>query len=158
MALSAQFWLLKTEAMSYSIDDLRREVKTRWDGVRNYQARNYMRDDMRVGDMVLIYHSNSKTPGVAGLAVVSSSAVPDTSQFDLTSQYFDKKASSTVPIWYSVEVKFVEKLSTEVSLKDLQSLQKLSGMALLKKGSRLSVLPVTFQEFETILKMASQGK
>ncbi len=158
MKRSLRHWLLKTEPGSYSIDDLKRQGKTRWDGVRNYQARNYMRDSMRLGDRVLIYHSNGKAPAIAGLATVSASAIPDASQFDHMSQYFDKKASKDRPIWWATEVKFTKKLSTELPLKDLQMSKELEGMVLLKRGSRLSVQPVKEEEFDTILKMTSQEK
>jgi predicted RNA-binding protein with PUA-like domain len=151
-------WLLKTEAVTYSIDDLQSEGVTRWDGVRNYQARNYMRDGMGEGDRVLIYHSNGKAPGIVGLAEISDRAKPDQSQFDGTSQYFDKKASTSAPIWYSVGVKFVKKFSTELPLGYLHTQRGLEGMVLLKKGSRLSIQPVSDKEFETILELESQAK
>jgi predicted RNA-binding protein with PUA-like domain len=148
---------MKTEAVSYSIDDLAREGKSRWDGVRNYQARNFMKG-MQVGDRVLIYHSNGKSPAIVGTATVSSTAIPDSTQFDQTSQYFDKKASVESPIWWAVEVKFEQKFSTELTLKALHNCPELVGMELLKRGSRLSIQPVRPSEFETILHMASQTK
>lgn len=158
MKRNNQCWLLKTEAVSYSIDDLKIQRKTRWDGVRNYQARNFMKNEMKVGDQALIYHSGGKVPAVVGLAEISGVAIPDASQFDKTSQYFDKKASELKPNWWAVEVRFVEKFSTEIPLRALHNYPALAHMVLLKKGSRLSIQPVKAEEFETIFRIARQTK
>jgi predicted RNA-binding protein with PUA-like domain len=143
-------WLFKSEPDSYSIEDLRREGSTFWDGVRNYQARNLMRDDMRVGDPVLFYHSNSEPLGVAGIARVSREAYPDHTALDPESPYFDPKAGNDDPRWYMVDVEFVEAFPRVVSLDEIRATPGLEKMPLVNK-SRLSVQPVTPEEFEAIV-------
>lgn len=144
-------WLMKSEPDAFSIDDLKRKKREAWDGVRNYQARNYMRDGMRVGDKVFFYHSNCAEPGIVGLAAVATDAYPDPSQFDPKSKYFDPGSSRDNPRWMLVDVKFVKKLKRTITLKELQADPALDGMLLLRKGSRLSVQPVEAAHWEHIL-------
>jgi predicted RNA-binding protein with PUA-like domain len=144
-------WLMKSEPDAFSIDDLKRKKREAWDGVRNYQARNFMRDDMRVGDGVFFYHSNCAEPGIAGLAEVASDAYPDPSQFDPKSKYFDPGSSRDNPRWMLVDVKFVKKLKRVITLDELKNHPSLAGMALLRKGNRLSVTPVDAVEWKYIL-------
>ncbi|MGN6741288.1 EVE domain-containing protein [Dyella sp.] len=144
-------WLMKSEPDTFSIDDLKARGNEPWDGVRNYQARNFMRDGMRVGDGVFFYHSNCAEPGIVGLAKVASAAYPDPSQFDPKSDYFDPGASRDNPRWMLVDVAFVRKLKRTITLKELQALPSLAEMALVRKGNRLSVMPVTAAEWKTIL-------
>ncbi|BFI97285.1 MAG: EVE domain-containing protein [Rhodanobacter sp.] len=144
-------WLMKSEPDAFSIDDLKRKKREAWDGVRNYQARNYMRDGMRVGDPVFFYHSNCAEPGIVGIAQVATDAYPDPSQFDPKSKYFDAGSSRDNPRWMLVDVKFVKKLKRTITLKELQADAALDGMVLLRKGSRLSVQPVEAAHWEHIL-------
>jgi predicted RNA-binding protein with PUA-like domain len=145
------YWLMKSEPDTFSIDDLKRKKREAWDGVRNYQARNFMRDGMRVGDSVFFYHSNCAEPGIAGLAEVASDAYPDPSQFDPKSKYFDPGSSRDNPRWMLVDVKFVKKLARVITLDELKTQPKLEGMTLLRKGNRLSVMPVEAAEWKYIL-------
>jgi predicted RNA-binding protein with PUA-like domain len=144
-------WLMKSEPDAFSIDDLKRKKHEAWDGVRNYQARNYMRDGMRVGDKVFFYHSNCAEPGIVGIAEVATDAYPDPSQFDPKSKYFDAGSSRDNPRWMLVDVKFVKKLKRTITLKELQADTALDGMLLLRKGSRLSVQPVEAAHWQHIL-------
>lgn len=134
-----RYWLMKSEPDVYSIDDLKRDGSTSWEGVRNYQARNFMRDEMKVGDLVLFYHSNAKPPGVAGLARVCREAHPDPTQFDPKSDYYDPKATRENPRWMLVDVEYVERFAALLPLESLKADADLEGMELLRKGSRLSV-------------------
>jgi predicted RNA-binding protein with PUA-like domain len=145
------YWLMKSEPDAFSIDDLKRKKQEAWDGVRNYQARNYMRDGMRVGDKVFFYHSNCAEPGIVGIAQVATDAYPDPSQFDPKSKYFDPGSSRDQPRWMLVDVKFVKKLKRTITLKELQADAALDGMVLVRKGSRLSVQPVEAAHWEHIL-------
>ena len=147
------YWLMKSEPDTFSIDDLKRKKCEAWDGVRNYQARNFMRDGMRVGDGVFFYHSNCAEPGIAGLAEVASDAYPDPSQFDPKSKYFDPGSSRDNPRWMLVDVKFVRKLKRTVTLDELKNHPKLVEMALLRKGNRLSVMPVEAKDWKYILEL-----
>ncbi|HEX8273328.1 MAG TPA: EVE domain-containing protein [Longimicrobiaceae bacterium] len=149
-------WLLKTEPESYSIEDLRRDGSTFWNGVRNYQARNFMRDDMKVGDPVLFYHSNSEPPGVAGIARVSREAYPDHTALDPESPYFDPKAGPDDPRWHMVDVEFVEAFPRLLPLDEIRAAPGLQKMPLVNK-SRLSVQPVAPEEFEAIVALARSG-
>jgi predicted RNA-binding protein with PUA-like domain len=144
-------WLMKSEPDAFSIDDLKRKKQEAWDGVRNYQARNYMRDGMRVGDKVFFYHSNCAEPGIVGIAQVATDAYPDPSQFDPKSKYFEPGSSRDNPRWMLVDVKFVKKLKRTITLKELQADPALDGMVLVRKGSRLSVQPVEAAQWEHIL-------
>ena len=146
-------WLLKSEPGTFSIDDLAAAPRrtTSWDGVRNYQARNFMRDDMRVGDGVFFYHSNCAEPGIAGLAEVATDAYPDPSQFDPKSKYFDPGSSRDNPRWMLVDVTFVKKLKRVITLDELKNHKALTDMRLLRKGNRLSVMPVEAADWKYIL-------
>jgi predicted RNA-binding protein with PUA-like domain len=151
-----RYWLMKSEPDVFSIDQLERVGRSGWDGVRNYQARNFMRDDMSIGDLVFFYHSNATPPGIAGIAEVSRESYPDPSQFDPKSEYHDGKATKDKPIWFMVEVKFVEKFKNLISLDTLRSKSKeLDGFRLLAKGSRLSVIPVDPKHWKIIQKLNS---
>ncbi|NWG38668.1 MAG: EVE domain-containing protein [Hydrogenophilaceae bacterium] len=147
-----RYWLMKSEPSDVSIDDLAAmPMQTvAWYGVRNYQARNFMRDQMKVGDKVLFYHSSCEEPGIAGLAVVSKKAYPDETQFDPRSKYFDPKATRENPRWMNVDVKFVGKTRL-VSIKELREHPQLENMRILQKGNRLSITPVDPKEYEFIL-------
>ena len=150
-------WLMKSEPEVYSIHDLRRDGRTGWEGVRNYQARNFMRDDMRVGDPVLYYHSNADPPGVAGLARVSRTAYPDPAARDPESEYFDPKATNDDPRWYMVDIEFVEKFPCFVTLDDLRAARGLEKMLVINK-SRLSVQPVTDEEYDIVVRLGRAAK
>ncbi len=151
-----RYWLMKSEPDVYSIDDLARDRSTPWTGVRNYQARNYMRDDMRVGDQVLFYHSNAEPPGIAGIARVVRAAHPDSSALDPTSPYHDPKATKDNPIWLHVDVGFEKKFHRVVSLDELRAEPALAGMLVLKRGMRLSVQPVDPVHFRLVESMANR--
>jgi predicted RNA-binding protein with PUA-like domain len=148
-----KFWLMKTEPDVYSIDDLARDGTEPWEGVRNYQARNSMRE-MAEGDLVIFYHSNAKPPGAAGVCRVSREAYPDDTQFDKNSKYHDPKSKKEDPRWSLVEVAFVEKFAEPISLQALKDDHALEGMLVTQKGSRLSVQPVEKKHFKRVLKMA----
>ncbi len=145
---------MKSEPDVYSIDDLERDGSTHWDGIRNYQARNTMRDDMQIDDMVLFYHSNAKPPGVAGVAKVCKTAYPDHTQFDAKSKYFDGKSDPDDPRWLMVDIEHVETFPTLIGLDRLRQEPALDGMPVLQKGQRLSVQPVEKHQFEHILGLA----
>jgi predicted RNA-binding protein with PUA-like domain len=153
MTAKTHYWLMKSEPDAFSIDDLKRKGHEAWDGVRNYQARNFMRDGMNVGDKVFFYHSNCAEPGIVGVAEVATDAYPDPSQFDPKSKYFDAASSRDKPRWILVDVKFVKKLKRTIPLKELQSEPALAEMALVRKGNRLSVMPVEAAEWKHILGM-----
>jgi predicted RNA-binding protein with PUA-like domain len=156
--MAIQHWLLKTEPSTYSIDDLVGEPDqtTCWEGVRNYQARNLLRDEIKRGDRVLFYHSACKEPAVVGTAVVSRSAYPDPYAFDGSSSYYDPKSDPANPTWFQVDIRLQERFSTPVTLAELRKSPALKGMVLLQKGSRLSVQPVTKAQFDTILRLANK--
>jgi predicted RNA-binding protein with PUA-like domain len=147
------YWLMKSEPDVYSIEQLEKDQTTWWEGVRNYQARNFMTKQMTVGDLVLFYHSNAEPSGVAGLAEVSHLAQPDKTQFDKKSEYYDKKATIEKPQWFCVQVKYVKKFKQVVSLADLREVKSLADMLVLKKGSRLSVQPVDKKHFDVVKKL-----
>jgi predicted RNA-binding protein with PUA-like domain len=151
-----KYWLLKTEPTSYSVDDLANEKNktTCWDGVRNYQARNFIRDQMNLGDHALLYHSSTDPPGVVGICEVVKESYPDPSAFDSKSKYFDEQSQRDAPRWFAVDVKLKSKFKRLIPLDELRKLDALRGMVLLTKGSRLSVQPVTKGQFETIAKLA----
>ena len=147
-----QYWLMKSEPDAFSIDDLKKVKKEPWSGVRNYQARNFMWKDMKQGDAILFYHSNAKIPGIAGIAKVVSKAYPDPTQFDPESDYWDPKATPEKPRWFLVDVSFVRKFTEVLSLEKLKANAEILGdFVLLKRGTRLSVLPVTHDQWQTIL-------
>jgi predicted RNA-binding protein with PUA-like domain len=145
------YWLMKSEPDEVSIDDVLAapERTVAWFGVRNYQARNFMRDGMRVGDLVLFYHSSCAEPGIAGIVEICSTAYPDASQFDPASPYYDPKATPAQPRWIGVDVRAVRKTAL-LSLKQLRAIPALAGMRLLAKGCRLSVMPLEPHEWHTI--------
>ncbi len=149
----AGFWLCKTEPDVYSIDDLKRDRVTGWEGVRNYQARNFMRDGMQPGDRVLVYHSNAEPTGVAGIAEVAGAAKADPTQFDPESAYHDPTSAREEPRWMMRELRFVERFGRVVTLDELKACRALHAMAALRKGNRLSVTPVTEAEFEAVVRM-----
>jgi predicted RNA-binding protein with PUA-like domain len=153
-----KFWLLKSEPGAYSIDDLMAKPNgtDHWDGVRNYQARNFMRDEMRPGDRVLFYHSG-KNPSIAGTATVATSGYPDHTARDAHSDHFDPKSSPDNPIWYMVDIRFDEKFATPLPLTLLRRQPALENMALLKKGMRLSVQPVSREAFEFIVALSKKA-
>ena len=136
------YWLMKSEPDTYSIDDLERDGREMWDGIRNYQARNMMRDDMRVGDEAFFYHSACKVPAIVGVMTIASEPYPDPTQFDPESKYYDPKSSEEEPRWCLVDVEFVQKLERPVTLSELRTYPELEGMILLRRGNRLSITPV----------------
>ena len=151
-----KYWLMKSEPHVYSWDDLVNDGKTHWDGVRNYQARNIMRDDMKLGDKVLYYHSNCKPPHVAGIAEICKEGYPDFTAFDSNSKYFDPKSDIDNPRWIMVDLKPIKKMKNIVNLSDMRENPALEGMALLMKGQRLSVQPVSEKHFDIICQMGEK--
>ncbi|MBI9111901.1 EVE domain-containing protein [Maridesulfovibrio ferrireducens] len=152
-----KYWLMKSEPGCFSIDDLAaaEDQITSWDGVRNYQARNFMRDDMELGDKVLFYHSITN-PSVVGIAEVVRESYPDHTAWNIDDPHFDPKSSEENPRWFMVDIKFVEKFTNPLPLKFLRTVSGLEGMELLKKGSRLSVMPVSEGEFKTIRRIGKE--
>lgn len=144
------YWLMKSEPDTFSIDDLKRQKKSDWEGVRNYQARNFMRDQMKVGDLAFFYHSNAKPSGVAGICKISKINIPDYTAWDPKSKYFDPKTDPDNPRWIMVQVEFVEKFPEVISLHELRKHKELKNLMILQKGSRLSITPVTNIEYQTI--------
>jgi predicted RNA-binding protein with PUA-like domain len=151
-----RYWLMKSEPDVFSIDTLAKQKASLWDGVRNYQARNFMMNDMKIGDEVLFYHSNAEPSGVAGVAKIVGPAEPDPAQFDKKSEYYDPKATREKPIWFCVKVGFVEKFPRLVPLDELKTTKALKDMLVIKRGQRLSIQPVKPQEFECIRQLASK--
>lgn len=150
MPAKKQYWLMKSEPSVFSIDDLKVCKMTCWDGVRNYQARNFMRDEMKRGDGVLFYHSNAQPSGIAGLAKVVQEAYPDYTAFDPKDVHYDPKSNPGKPTWYMVDVKYIKTCHSIISLERLRKIAGLKNMLLLRHG-RLSVQPVTAQEWRIIL-------
>ncbi len=151
---SKKYWLLKSEGDCYSIDDLKRDKKTAWTGIRNYQSRNFMRDSMSVGDVAFFYHSNGKgeaPTGIYGLVTVSSASHPDETQFDKKDEHFDPKATKEKPIWYCVDVKFTKKFKEPITLAQIKFDPKLEGMLVRARGSRLSVQLVSEKHAEYLI-------
>ena len=146
-------WLMKCEPSAYTIDDLKRDGKTGWEGVRNYQARNFMRDDMQVGDGVLFYASNAEPSGVTGLATISRAGYLDPFALRKGHDYYDPKHTAEKPIWYSVEIAFVERFKDVLPLTALKLVKGLQHMMVNQKGSRLSVQPVTPKEYELVCRL-----
>lgn len=142
---------MKTEPDVFSIDDLKKHKSTLWEGVRNYQARNFMMNDMKIGDEVLFYHSSTDPSGIAGLAKVISEKKPDPTQFDKKSSYFDSKATKQKPVWYCVEVEYVKKFPHIIPLAHLKKTAELEDMLVIKQGQRLSIQPVTEYQFQWII-------
>lgn len=147
-------WLMKTEPGSYSIDDLQADGQTAWEGVRNYQARNYMRDLIQVGDEIVIYHSNAEPPGAVGLARVASAPCPDPSAFDPHSKYYDPDSDPAAPRWVLVDVAFVERFPRLVPLDELKRDPALAGLEVARKGSRLSITVLSPEHLARIRALA----
>jgi predicted RNA-binding protein with PUA-like domain len=151
------YWLMKSEPEVFSIEDLRTKKSSLWDGVRNYQARNFMTQAMEIGDLILFYHSNAQPSGVAGVARVVGLAEPDPTQFDKKSDYYDAKATQDKPRWFAVKVGYIQTFSHFVSLETLRARQQLSDLMVLRKGQRLSIQPVSKKHFELIVQIGEQG-
>lgn len=151
----AKFWLVKSEPGCYSIDDLARDKQAYWSGVRNYQARNFMRDEMKLGDWVLFHHSNANPSGIAGLAKVCKEAHPDFTAWDPQDDHFDPKSSPENPIWMMVDLAFEKKFTRFLSLEFLNTLPEFASMGLLKKGNRLSVMPVEEAHFNQVMALGA---
>src|SRR5574340_418828 len=149
MGCEMRYWLMKSEPDAYSIEDLARDKVTAWTGVRNYQARNFMRDQMQAGDQVFFYHSNCDEPGIVGIMEVARRAYPDETQFERKSKYYDPAATREDPRWVHVDVKFVKK-TPPVSLTELRRHRELANMRVLAKGNRLSITPVDPAEWAFI--------
>ena len=151
-----QYWLMKSEPETFSIDALQqaKNKTTGWEGVRNYQARNFMRDKMQIGDQAFFYHSNCKVPGIAGIVKVTSTSYPDHTQFDPESDYYDPKSVKEKPRWFMVDVQLVTKFKEFVPLSNLREDKKLHTMQILQRGNRLSITPVSNKEWQIILKMS----
>jgi predicted RNA-binding protein with PUA-like domain len=154
-----RYWLFKTEPSTFSLDDLksRPDATEHWDGVRNFQARKFLRDEVKVGDQVLFYHSSIPKPAIVGVAEVVREGYPDFTAFDPQSPYFDPRSTPEKPLWYMVDVRFMRELPRPVTLEELKGIPALSKMVLLNR-SRLSIQPVTAQEWEEIMKLAGSGK
>jgi predicted RNA-binding protein with PUA-like domain len=155
--MPTKYWLMKSEANCYPIEYLEKAKNqtTYWDGVRNYQARNFIRDEMRIGDKVIFYHSNGEPPCAAGICEVVKEAYPDFTAFDPENPHYDPKSKKENPAWMMVDVKLVKKFKNFVSIDSMRQNKKLQKMMLLQRGSRLSVMPVTKDEFDEIVKMGS---
>lgn len=153
------YWLMKSEPDAFSIDDLKNKSgKTEhWDGIRNYQARNFMRDEMRKGDQAFFYHSNCKEPGIYGVMKVVKEAYPDFTAFDPKSKYFDAKSNPDSPRWIMVDVKFVKKFKSPILLSELKQEKKIQSLKVLQRGNRLSITPVTKAEWDHIIKMSEDN-
>ena len=150
-----KYWLVKSEPDAFSVDDLAKQPdKTEhWDGVRNYQARNFMRDEMKKGDQIFFYHSNCKEPGIVGIAKVIKEGYPDYTAFETSSKYYDSKSDPQNPRWYMVDIKLIRRLKRTITLQELKQQKKLTDMVLLRKGNRLSVMPVDEKHWKTILNL-----
>ena len=144
-------WLMKSEPDVYSIDDLERDGREMWDSIRNYQARNMMRDDMRIGDEIFFYHSSCKEPAIVGISKVCSKPYPDPVQFDKKSRYFDPKSTQEEPRWILVDVEFVRKFKAPITLTELKTHKTLEDMILTRRGNRLSIMPVSDKHWDYIL-------
>jgi predicted RNA-binding protein with PUA-like domain len=153
--MATKYWLMKSEPDVFSINDLKesKNQTTFWDGVRNYQARNFMRDEMKKGDKVLFYHSNTKPPAAAGVCEVVKEGYPDFTAFDPEDKHYDPKSKESEPSWYMVDIKLKNIFKNPVPLDEIKNNPKLKEMKLVQRGNRLSVMPVTKQEFEEIVKM-----
>ncbi len=147
------YWLFKSEPTEFSFDDLLNmpDQTEHWDGVRNYQARNFMRDEMREGDLAFFYHSNCKEPGIVGIVEVAAESYPDFTAFDASDPHFDPDSDPDNPRWFMVDVRFVRPLRRTITLKELKQVNALKNFPLVRKGNRLSVMPVQEKEWETIL-------
>ena len=153
--MAKKYWLVKSEPTAFSIDDLAKSKNktTYWDGVRNYQARNFMRDEMKLGDLVLYYHSNTEPNAVVGVCEIVKEGYPDFTAFDPDDKHFDPKSKKENPAWIMVDIKLIKKFKTPVTLTEMKSNSKLTEMRLVQRGNRLSVMPVNKKEFDEIIKM-----
>ncbi len=147
------YWLMKSEPDVYGINHLEQEGTDHWDGVRNYQARNMMRDQMKPGDLAFFYHSNTEVPGIVGIMEIVREGYPDHTAFDPESKYYDPKSDPDNPRWYMVDVRFVRKLRRVIPLAELKQYPQLADMPLVKKGNRLSIMPVTPEQWDFILSL-----
>jgi predicted RNA-binding protein with PUA-like domain len=147
------YWLMKSEPDTYGIDDLEKDRMQPWDGVRNYQARNMMRDDMRPGQQAFFYHSSCETPAIVGIMKIASQAYPDPTQYDPRSKYFDPKSTEENPRWFVVDMAFKRKLKRPITLQELKEHPALAGFRLTRRGNRLSVFPVSKEHWELILSL-----
>ena len=143
---------MKNEPEDYSIDDLKKDKTEPWDGIRNYQVRNMIRDDMSIGDLAFFYHSNCEIPGIYGIMTINSDAYPDHTAFNKKAKYYDSKSSRDKPTWLMVDVKYKRKMKNVITLKELKSHNKLKNMRVVQKGNRLSILPIQNNVAETLLK------
>jgi predicted RNA-binding protein with PUA-like domain len=150
-----RYWLMKSEPAEFDIDDLakRPDQTEHWDGVRNYQARNLMRDHMKAGDLVFFYHSNCEVPGIVGIARIVREAYPDFTALDPEHKHYDPKSTKSDPRWYMVDVRFVRKFKHTIALTELKNRPELDGFALIRRGNRLSVIPVSEAQWEFILSL-----
>jgi predicted RNA-binding protein with PUA-like domain len=158
--MAQSFWLLKTEPDVFSFDDLLRAPRhtTGWDGVRNFQARNFLRDEMKRGDGVLIYHSRQEPMAVVGEAVVARQGYPDPTQFEKGNDHYDAKSKPDAPLWFQVDVRAVAALKQPVTLEQIKATPELASMQLVRRGNRLSVQPVTNEEFRCVLRLGGRGR
>lgn len=148
-----KYWLMKSEPEAFSVDDLEASPgrATHWDGVRNYQARNMMRDEMKIGDQVFFYHSNCAQPGIVGIVEICRESYPDFTAFDPEDKHFDPKSKEQSPTWFMVDIRFIRKLERVLTLHELKQYSQLGELPLLRRGNRLSVIPVTPAQWEFIL-------
>ena len=155
--MAKKYWLLKTDPACFSLDDLKKckNQTTCWDGVRNYQARNFIRDEMKSGDDVLFYYSQSQPNAVFGICTIVKEAYPDPSQFNPKDKHYFPSSDPANPPWYAVDIKFVKEFKKTVSLSDIKGNSKLKNMRLIQRGNRLSVMPETKEEFDEVLKMGT---
>ncbi|MDP9121864.1 MAG: EVE domain-containing protein [Acidobacteriota bacterium] len=158
MARGKQYWLMKCEPEAYTIDDLERDGTTTWEGVRNFQARNMLRDEMRVGDRVLFYASNAEPSGVTGVAEIARAGYPDPFAWKKGHKYFDPKSDPGHPTWYMVDIRFAERFPAIVPLARLKVARGLAAMVVVQKGSRLSIQPVTKKQFEIVLRLGREAE
>ena len=147
------YWLMKNEPDDYSIDDLKRDKIEPWDGIRNYQVRNMIRDEMKKGDLAFFYHSNCEVPGIYGLMVINSEAYTDHTAFDKKAKYYDPKSNREKPTWLMVDVKYKRKLKSVISLTELKNYKELSDMRVVQRGNRLSITKVNKKDWDFILKL-----
>ena len=149
------YWLLKSEPNAYSIDDLQAEPNqmTHWDGVRNYQARNMLRDQLRAGDLAFFYHSSCPVPGIVGVVEVVKAGYPDQTAFDCNAEHYDPKSDPQQPRWFMVDIQLKQRFKQIIALEELKQYPQLSDMILLRKGNRLSVMPVTLEQWQCILSL-----
>jgi len=155
--MKKRYWLMKSEPAAYSINDLLRDKTTCWDGVRNYQARNFMRDQMRLGDGVLFYHSNILIPGIVGEAKVTREGYPDYTAWDPEDRHYDPKTAPDRPTWFMVDIEFVRECRSVITLTQLKEIPGLEKMEVVKRGSRLSVSPVTAEEWKILIHLPQWG-